>query len=113
MLNSSRLQRARATRASNPMYRADIDGLRAIAILAVIVNHFDSRLLPGGYLGANIFFVISGYVITSSLVSHPHLTLSSFITGFYARRMKRLLPALFVFILVSVIVGSFFVYPSK
>ena len=48
-------------------YRADIDGLRAIAVIAVIINHFDKNLLPSGYLGVDIFFVISGFVITSSL----------------------------------------------
>ena len=48
-------------------YRPEIDGLRAIAIVAVIINHFNSSILPGGFLGVDIFFVISGYVITKSL----------------------------------------------
>lgn len=51
-------------------YRPDIDGLRAVAIVAVIINHFNERLLPSGYLGVDIFFVISGFVITSSLSTH-------------------------------------------
>ena len=48
-------------------YRPEIDGLRAFAVIAVIVNHFNKSILPNGYLGVDIFFVISGYVITSSL----------------------------------------------
>ena len=52
-------------------YRKDIDGLRALAVLAVIVNHFNERLLPGGYLGVDVFFVISGFVILTSLASRP------------------------------------------
>ena len=48
-------------------YRPEIDGIRAFAVIAVIINHFNEDLLPGGYLGVDIFFVISGYVITSSL----------------------------------------------
>ncbi|MDM3855526.1 MAG: acyltransferase [Aphanizomenon gracile PMC649.10] len=49
-------------------YRTDIDGLRAIAILAVIVFHLNSNLLPGGFTGVDIFFVISGYVVTGSIL---------------------------------------------
>ena len=47
-------------------YRPEIDGIRALAIIAVIINHFNKNLLPNGYLGVDIFFVISGFVITSS-----------------------------------------------
>jgi peptidoglycan/LPS O-acetylase OafA/YrhL len=82
-------------------YRPDIDGLRAVAIIAVIINHFDERLLPSGYLGVDIFFVISGFVITSSLASHAKESFADFLLGFYARRVKRLLPALIVFVLIS------------
>jgi len=49
-------------------YRPEIDGLRAVAIAAVITHHFSDRLLPGGFLGVDMFFVISGYVITASLI---------------------------------------------
>ncbi|WP_254947975.1 acyltransferase family protein [Cyanobium sp. N.Huapi 1H5] len=82
-------------------YRPDIDGLRAVAIVAVIINHFNERLLPSGYLGVDIFFVISGFVITSSLSTHAKDSFADFILGFYARRVKRLLPALIVFVLIS------------
>ena len=82
-------------------YRPDIDGLRAFAVIAVIVNHFNASILPGGYLGVDVFFVISGYVITSSLAKRKSKDLSDFIVSFYERRIKRLIPALVAFVLVN------------
>ena len=82
-------------------YRPEIDGLRALAVIAVIINHFNRELLPGGHLGVDIFFVISGYVITASLGRSNSSTFTEFIASFYARRVKRLLPALLVSGLVS------------
>ena len=84
----------------NRRYRPEIDGLRALAVVAVIVNHFNKNILPGGYLGVDIFFVISGYVITSSLFGRPSKNFKDFISGFYERRIKRLVPALSVFVLI-------------
>ena len=75
-------------------YRAEIDGLRALAIVAVIINHFDSNILPSGYLGVDIFFVISGFVITSALVERKRDNCTDFLLNFYLRRLKRLVPAL-------------------
>lgn len=75
-------------------YRRDIDGLRAIAVIAVIVNHLRHQWLPGGYLGVDVFFVISGYVITSSLQRERNSSLTSQLLHFYSRRIKRLMPAL-------------------
>ena len=82
-------------------YRPEIDGLRAFAVVAVIINHFNKDILPGGYLGVDIFFVISGYVITSSLFGQPSKDFKDFISGFYERRIKRLVPALSVFVLIT------------
>jgi len=82
-------------------YRKDIDGLRAIAVLAVIVNHFNDRLLPSGYLGVDVFFVISGFVILTSLASRPDESFGDMFIGFYSRRVKRLLPALTFCVLVT------------
>tara|TARA_B100001093_G_scaffold160954_2_gene153384 strand:+ start:1180 stop:3222 length:2043 start_codon:yes stop_codon:yes gene_type:complete len=82
-------------------YRPEIDGLRAFAVVAVIINHFNKGILPGGYLGVDIFFVISGYVITSSLFGRPSKDFKDFISGFYERRIKRLVPALSVFALIT------------
>ena len=82
-------------------YRPEIDGLRAFAVVAVIINHFNKDLLPSGYLGVDIFFVISGYVITSSLADRQSKNFLDFVTGFYERRIKRLVPALVVFVLIT------------
>ena len=82
-------------------YRPEIDGLRAFAVVAVIINHFNKALLPNGYLGVDIFFVISGFVITSSLYKRQSKNFNDFISGFYARRIRRLVPALSVFVLIT------------
>ena len=79
-------------------YRPEIDGLRAFAVIAVIVNHFSNDLLPAGYLGVDIFFVISGYVITSSLKNRKVDNFKDFMAGFYERRIKRLVPALIFYV---------------
>ena len=70
---------------SNPFYRPDIDGLRAVAVIAVIINHFNKELLQSGYLGVDIFFVISGFVITSSLAVRKSSNFNEFIITFYQR----------------------------
>ena len=82
-------------------YRPEIDGLRAFAVITVIINHFNKEILPGGYLGVDIFFVISGFVITSSLYQRPSKNFKDFISGFYERRIKRLVPALSIFVLIT------------
>ena len=82
-------------------YRPEIDGLRAFAVVTVIINHFNKALLPNGYLGVDIFFVISGFVITSSLYKRQSKNFNDFISGFYARRIRRLVPALSVFVLIT------------
>jgi peptidoglycan/LPS O-acetylase OafA/YrhL len=82
-------------------YRPEIDGLRALAVGAVIANHFDKNLLPSGYLGVDIFFVISGFVITSSLARNQAKNFGDFLLGFYGRRIKRLYPALLLVVAVA------------
>jgi peptidoglycan/LPS O-acetylase OafA/YrhL len=96
------------TSPSKSKYRPEIDGLRAFAVVAVIINHFNKDLLPSGYLGVDIFFVISGYVITSSLAGRESKNLLDFLTGFYERRIKRLVPALVVFVLITSVLISLF-----
>ena len=82
-------------------YRPEIDGLRAFAVIAVIINHFNKNLLPSGYLGVDIFFVISGFVITSSVSKRKIFQFKDFITDFYERRFKRLIPALVFYVIIS------------
>ena len=93
-------------------YFKEIDGLRAFAIITVIINHLNKNFMPGEYLGVDIFFVISGFVITS-LNGRIASTFKEFIKSFYARRCKRLLPALIIFVLaISIMVCLFNPYPS-
>ncbi|MEL7466309.1 MAG: acyltransferase family protein [Pseudomonadota bacterium] len=93
--------KAQARDHGDDAYRADIDGLRAIAVLAVIANHFSRDVLPSGYLGVDMFFVISGFVITASVMRAEGTSLGDFALAFYARRVKRLLPALAFCVLVT------------
>ncbi|WP_369743394.1 acyltransferase family protein [Pseudidiomarina sp. PP-1MA] len=94
-------------------YRADIDGLRAIAVLFVILYHLDVAPFYAGYLGVDVFFVISGYLITRLLVAEIDQSKSISITAFYTRRARRLLPALFVVIIFTICVGIFVMTPLE
>jgi peptidoglycan/LPS O-acetylase OafA/YrhL len=92
-------------------YRPDIDGLRALAVLSVILYHSGLSFLPGGYVGVDVFFVISGFVITS--VVQTDLAAGRFtIRGFYERRIRRIFPALFAMIAFCLVIGSFFLMPD-
>ncbi|MFH0754595.1 MAG: acyltransferase family protein [Candidatus Omnitrophota bacterium] len=98
-------------RVPNTSHVIGIDGLRAIAILAVIIYHLKHKFLPGGFSGVDVFFVISGYVISQSLASSNHLDFKEFILNFYKRRVLRILPALlFCLIIVSIISILFIPY---
>ena len=93
-------------------YRPDIDGLRAIAVLAVILFHLNSSWLPGGFLGVDIFFVISGYLIGGIL--YRELSTNTFsLKRFYLRRMRRILPAFFAVVVFTLIVGAQLMVPGS
>jgi peptidoglycan/LPS O-acetylase OafA/YrhL len=83
-----------------------IDGLRAVAVGAVFAYHADRSWLPGGFLGVDVFFVISGYLITSLLLAELAATGRVALGEFWARRARRLLPALFVMLAVCLVVGA-------
>lgn len=89
-------------------YLPAIDGLRAVAVLAVIANHLAAAILPGGYLGVDVFFVISGFVITRSLLLRQDVPAGRLMVDFYARRIKRLLPALVLVVLVGTLLIRLF-----
>jgi peptidoglycan/LPS O-acetylase OafA/YrhL len=92
-------------------YRPDIDGMRAVAILAVVVYHAGPRWMPGGFVGVDVFFVISGYLI-GTLVYKEIRGNSFSISRFYARRAKRILPAL-VTVLAVCYAGALLMLPPR
>ncbi|MCU1327985.1 MAG: acyltransferase 3 [Bryobacterales bacterium] len=92
-------------------YRPAIDGLRAVAVLAVCIFHLNHGWLPGGFVGVDVFFVISGYLITSILRRDcEHATIN--LGRFYQRRVARLLPA-FVTVAVVTLVSAYFLYSEQ
>ncbi|AFS47280.1 acyltransferase family protein [alpha proteobacterium HIMB5] len=99
-------------------YRPEIDGLRAISVIAVITYHlkigFDEiKIFSGGFIGVDIFFVISGYLITLLILKEIEETNSFSILDFYKRRAKRILPALFGMILISVLFAWNYLTPNS
>ncbi len=86
-----------------------LDGLRGIAVLAVIIYHADVSLLVGGFLGVDVFFVLSGFLITSLLIEELTRTNTVDRARFYIRRIRRLMPALFLVLFFSVLVSGLFV----
>jgi peptidoglycan/LPS O-acetylase OafA/YrhL len=98
--------------ALHPGYMPEIDGLRAIAVLAVVLCHA-SGMPMAGFAGVDIFFVISGYLITRLLLAEQAASGTIVIAGFYARRTRRILPALAVMVLVTLGLSAFFLAPAE
>ncbi len=90
-------------------YLPAIDGLRAIAVLSVIIYHLNAALLPGGFVGVDVFFVISGFVVTGSLMGMNFDRVRDLLTYFYARRLVRIMPALITMLIVTIILSNLFV----
>ena len=89
-------------------YFAYVDGLRAVSIIAVLLFHLDARLLPGGFAGVDVFFVVSGFIISGSLHDRRFYGLLDLFATFYARRFRRIVPAmLFMLIVTSALVVLF------
>lgn len=93
-------------------YLPYIDGLRAWAVLSVMLYHLDARWLPGGFAGVDIFFVISGFVVSVSVANRGPMSLGPFLLFFYARRMRRILPALVAALLATALVSTLFIPAS-
>ena len=89
---------------SKETYRPDIDGLRAVAVLAVVIYHAFPAALPGGFCGVDIFFVISGYLISGILFKSLSNGTFSF-AEFYSRRIRRLFPALVTMFFLTLFAG--------
>ncbi|PSF04604.1 acyltransferase [Marinobacter fuscus] len=93
-------------------YVPAIDGIRAIAVLAVMVYHLNAAWLPGGFAGVDVFFVISGYVVARSLAGRGEEPFGRFLLGFYSRRIRRIVPALLVCLLATTVLTILFIPDS-
>ena len=93
-------------------YRADIDGLRGIAILLVVAFHLGVPGVPGGFVGVDVFFVISGFLITGLLMGQAEERGCIHLIDFYARRVRRILPALTLVVIATLLLGSVTLLPS-
>ena len=93
-------------------YRPDIDGLRAVAVLLVLIFHGFPNFIKGGFIGVDIFFVISGYLITSIILKSQARGDFSLIE-FYSRRIKRIFPALIVVLIFALGFGWFFLLADE
>jgi peptidoglycan/LPS O-acetylase OafA/YrhL len=93
-------------------YRPDVDGLRALAVLAVVIFHAFPSALPGGFVGVDVFFVISGYLITGIIVADLNIQRFS-IPGFYLRRIKRIFPSLITILIACLALGQELLWPEQ
>lgn len=99
--------------ASHLVYRADIDGLRAVAVLPVVAFHLNMPIFRGGFVGVDVFFVISGYLITGILLSDFAEGGAGWLRRFYMRRARRILPALLAMMAFTLFAGCFLLFPGE
>nr|WP_319555504.1 acyltransferase [uncultured Vibrio sp.] len=92
-------------------FRKDINALRALAVILVVVYHFNSTWAPGGFVGVDVFFVISGFLMTSIILQREQVTLSSLI-NFYIARLNRIVPAL-AFLCVALLALGWFYFAGE
>jgi peptidoglycan/LPS O-acetylase OafA/YrhL len=92
-------------------FRKDVNGLRAVAVIPVIIYHFKPEYCPGGYIGVDVFFLISGFIITKVILKEIEKGSFSLI-HFYAKRIRRILPALICMICGTLLIGAFFLPPQ-
>lgn len=92
-------------------FRPDVEGLRAVAIVLVVLYHAHAGLAPGGYVGVDVFFVISGFLITGQLVRELRTTGRISFLAFYARRVRRILPAAMLTVIVTVVASALLLNP--
>jgi len=92
-------------------YRADIDGLRALAVISVIIFHFNHQWISGGFIGVDVFFIISGFIITSAI--YPQMILGKFsFNNFYVKRIKRILPLFYLVAIFSFVLAYLLFTPN-
>src|ERR1700693_1259057 len=94
-------------------FRPDIEGLRGLAILVVVAFHCGIPGFSGGFVGVDVFFVLSGYLITGLLVAEIQKTSELSLLEFYARRVRRLLPASALVLVVTLLVGAAILAPNE
>ena len=105
---STRSGYAEPSNISRVPYLPGLDGMRALAVVAVMIYHANSEWLPGGFLGVEVFFVISGYLITLLLIAEKERTGGVRLGAFWLRRARRLLPALFVMMFMLITYTTIF-----
>lgn len=93
-------------------YQPALDGLRALSVIAVMLYHAGIHWIPGGFIGVEVFFVVSGFLITSLMIDEQHVSGKVSLKQFWIRRARRLLPALFTMLIASLVAVTFFAKDS-
>src|ERR1700712_3445004 len=111
MVGVTRSRRASRSRAAE--FRGDVEGLRGLAVLAVVLYHAGVGVVPGGYVGGDVFFVLSGYLITGLVLRDLNRSDGFSFVSFYARRARRILPAATVVLIATVLCSVAWLAPLQ